>query len=225
MFYSQAGIHHLIGGPIPTWLVTTSIVMSIGMVFPVVAVAVNHHFTMKGRFSALKHSPTLRFIVAGAMMYTLVSLQGATESLRSVSRVVHFTHYTIAHAHFGVYGFASFIAFGSTYFLLPRVIEREWPYPALIKWHFWLAIGGFAVYFVGLTIGGVLQGLAMLDAARPFLDSVRVTIPFLWSRTVGGSLMVLAHFVFAFHALVMIRRGGPVRDTAAWAPALEGAAP
>ena len=53
MFYSQAGIHHLIGGPIPTWLVTTSIVMSIGMVFPVVAVAVNHHFTMRGRFSAL----------------------------------------------------------------------------------------------------------------------------------------------------------------------------
>jgi cytochrome c oxidase cbb3-type subunit 1 len=180
---------------------------------------------MKGRFSALKHSPTLRFMVAGAMMYTLVSLQGATESLRTVSRVVHFTHYTIAHAHFGVYGFASFIAFGSTYFLLPRLIEREWPYPVLIRWHFWLAIGGFAVYFVSLSIGGVLQGLAMLDATRPFIDSVRVTIPFLWGRTAGGALMVLAHFVFAFHVLVMIRGRGPARETAAWAQELVGASP
>ncbi len=224
MFYSQAGIHHLIGGPIPTWLVTTSIVMSIGMVFPVVAVAVNHHFTMKGRFAALEYSPTLRFVVAGAMMYTLVSLQGSLESLRSVSRVVHFTHYTVAHAHFGVYGFASFIAFGSIYFLLPRLIEREWPYPGLIKWHFWLAIAGFAVYFSSLTVGGVLQGLAMLDPGRPFLDSVRVTVPFLWGRSAGGSLMVASHLVFAFHLGMMVRRRGPVRQAAAWAPAPEATA-
>jgi cytochrome c oxidase cbb3-type subunit 1 len=225
MFYSQAGIHHLIGGPIPTWLVTTSIVMSIGMVFPVVAVAVNHHYTMKGRFSALKHSPTLRFIVSGAMMYTLVSLQGSMEALRSVSRVVHFTHYTVAHAHFGVYGFASFIAFGSVYFLLPRLIEREWPYPALIKWHFWLAIGGFAVYFFSLSVGGVLQGLAMLDAKRPFLDSLNVTIPFLWGRTAGGALMVVAHFVFAFHVFAMIGWRGPARESVAWARPLEATTP
>ena len=188
------------------------------MIFPVVAVAVNHHFTMRGRFSALKHSPTLRFMVAGAMMYTAVSLQGSMESLRSVSRVVHFTQYTIAHAHFGVYGFASFIAFGSVYFLLPRLIEREWPYPALIKWHFWLAIGGFAVYFIALTVGGVLQGLAMLDATRPFIDSVRVTMPFLWARTAGGALMVVAHCVFAFHVFAMIGGRGPAHAAAAWAP-------
>ena len=225
MFYSQAGIHHLIGGPIPTWLVTTSVVMSVGMVFPVIAVAVNHHYTMKGRFSALKSSPTLRFMVSGAMMYTLVSLQGCTESLRSVSHIVHFTHYTVAHAHFGVYGFASFIAFGSVYFLLPRLIEREWPYPNLIKWHFWLAIGGFAVYFVTLSIGGVLQGLAMLDATRPFIESVRVTIPFLWGRTLGGATMVVAHFVFAFHVFMMIRRRGPAREVSPWAQAITSVTP
>ena len=92
-----------------------------------------------------------------------MSLQGSLSSLRSVSHVVHFTQYTIAHAHLGVYGFASFIAFGSTYFLLPRLIEREWPYPALIKWHFWLALSGFAVYFTSLTVGGVLPSLRSHD--------------------------------------------------------------
>lgn len=39
MFYSQAGIHHLIGGPVPEWIVTVSVVQSVMMVVPVIAVA------------------------------------------------------------------------------------------------------------------------------------------------------------------------------------------
>ncbi len=34
LFYSQVGLHHLIGGPIPTWAVTISIVHSVMMVIP-----------------------------------------------------------------------------------------------------------------------------------------------------------------------------------------------
>ena len=42
-FYSQVGGHHLIGGPVPSWLITISIVQSMMMVIPVFAVAVNQH--------------------------------------------------------------------------------------------------------------------------------------------------------------------------------------
>ena len=62
------------------------------MVIPVLAVAVNHHMTMVGRFGALRYSPTLRFVVLGAIAYTAVSLQGSFTSLREVNRVTHFTH-------------------------------------------------------------------------------------------------------------------------------------
>src|SRR5216683_1722717 len=89
-FYGQVGGHHLIGGPVPTWLITLSIVQSIMMVVPVFAVAVNQHMTVVGHFRALRYSPTLRFIVLGAMMYTLVSLQGSIEALRSVNTITHF---------------------------------------------------------------------------------------------------------------------------------------
>ena len=84
----------------------------------------------------------------------------------------------------------------------------EWPYPKLISWHFWLVLLGFAVYAIGLSIGGWLQGLYMLDAARPFMDSVNVTIPYLQSRTVGGGLMTIGHLVFAFHFVAMALRYG-----------------
>src|SRR3546814_3169897 len=40
LFYSQVGIHHLIGGPVPTWVVTLSIVHSVMMFIPVIAVAI-----------------------------------------------------------------------------------------------------------------------------------------------------------------------------------------
>jgi cytochrome c oxidase cbb3-type subunit 1 len=203
-FYSQVGGHHLIGGPVPTWLITLSIVQSMMMIVPVFAVAVNQHMTVVGHFRALRYSPTLRFIVLGAMMYTLASVQGSIEALRSVNTITHFTHFTVAHAHLGLYGFFAMVMFGSIYFIMPRVLDREWPSAALISLHFWLVVGGFAIYFIGLSTGGWLQGLAMLDAKQPFMVSVAVTLPFLEARSLGGGLMTLGHLVFGTHFFLMM---------------------
>ena len=214
-FYSQVGGHHLIGGPVPSWLITISIVQSVMMVIPVFAVAVNQHMTVLGNFRALAYSPTLRFIVLGAMMYTAASVQGSLEALRSVNTITHFTHYTVAHAHLGLYGFFSMVMFGSIYFIMPRVMNWEWPYPKLISLHFWLVLVGFAVYFIWLSIGGWLQGLAMLDEKTTFMQSVALTLPYLEARSIGGALMTLGHLVFAAHFFAMGWKFGPRRLGAA----------
>ncbi len=215
-FYSQVGGHHLIGGPVPTWLITLSIVQSMMMVVPVFAVAVNQHMTVLGHFRALRYSPTLRFIVLGAMMYTLASVQGSIEALRSVNTITHFTHFTIAHAHLGLYGFFAMVMFGSIYFVMPRIVGREWPYGAMISLHFWLVVAGFSIYFVSLTVGGWLQGLAMLDAKQPFMASVALTLPYLEARSIGGGLMTAGHLIFGAHFVLMIfmrkaTESGPTR--------------
>jgi cytochrome c oxidase cbb3-type subunit 1 len=182
------------------------------MLIPVLAVGVNQHMTVAGRFATLRYSPTLRFVVLGAALYTLVSLQGSLEAVPFFNRLVHFTQYKVAHAHLGLYGFYSMIMFGSIYFVMPRVLEREWPYPKLIALHFWLAVTGFAIYFVFLSIGGVLQGIAMLDATRPFMDSVNVLTPYLKARTFGGVLMTAGHLVFAWHFFAMVLDRGTIRS-------------
>jgi cytochrome c oxidase cbb3-type subunit 1 len=210
-FYSQVGGHHLIGGPVPSWLITISIVQSMMMVVPVFAVAINQHLTVAGNFRALLYSPTLRFIVLGAMFYTASSVQGSLQALRSVNTVTHFTHYTVAHAHLGLYGFFSMVMFGSIYFIMPRVMKWEWPYPWMISAHFWLVLGGFGVYFIGLSFGGWYQGLAMLNKDLPFMDSVTLTIPYLQARSVGGALMTLGHLVFAAHFFMIALKFGPKR--------------
>lgn len=190
-FYGQVGGHHLIGGPVPGWMITLSIVQSMMMLVPVLAFSVNMHLTMKGNFKTLIYSPTLRFILLGGIMYTASSAQGSFEALRSINTVVHFTHFTVAHAHLGLYAFFSMVMFGAIYFVMPRVMSWEWPYPKLISLHFWLVVIGFGIYFIGLSIGGWLQGVAMLDASVPFMESVRLTIPYLESRSIGGGLMTL----------------------------------
>jgi cytochrome c oxidase cbb3-type subunit 1 len=214
-FYGQVGGHHLIGGPVPGWLTTLSIVQSVMMVIPVIAFGINMGATLKGRMHLARYSPTLRFMMFGGLMYLASSLQGSFEALRSVNQVVHFTHHTVGHAHLGAYGFVTMVLFGAIYFMMPRVLNWEWPYPKLIALQFWLAAIGITIYFVGLSIGGYLQGVAMLDVKRPFMDSVSLMAPYLLSRTVGGSLMVLSHLVFVGHFLVMALRFGPTRTGAA----------
>lgn len=216
LFYNWNGLHHLVGGPIPTWMITVSIVASVMMVVPVMAVAVNHHLTTVNHFRMLKYSPTLRFVVFGSMSYTAVSFQGSLESIRSFQEVAHFTHYTIGHAHLGVYGFLTMILFGAMYYIMPRLAKWEWPYPKLIKAHFWSTAIGIAVYVVTLSVGGWIQGVQLNDASTPFMDVVRATKPWLWGRTIGGTLMMVGHFIFAYQFFMIIKRAGPRR----FAPAL-----
>jgi cytochrome c oxidase cbb3-type subunit 1 len=216
LFYNWNGLHHLVGGPLPTWAISISIVASLLMFIPVLAVAVNHHLTAFKHLTIVRFSPTLRFVVFGAMSYTAVSFQGSLEATRTMSEVVHFTHYTVGHAHLGMYAFVSMVMFGAIYYIMPRIAKWEWPFPNLIKLHFWLSAVGVAVYFVSLTIGGWLQGEAMNTPAAPFIDSVSLTIPYLWARSIGGLMMTLGHILFAYHFGLVVYRAGPRRFAPAW---------
>lgn len=217
-FYAWNGMHHLIGGPYPAWLISMSVVASIMMLVPVITVAVNHHLTMVGHFSALRWSPTLRFVVFGAMSYTVVSLQGVVTAIRSVNRVVHFTHYTIAHAHLGMYAFATMVMFGAIYYMIPRVMGREWPSAGLIRIHFWGSAVGVLFYWAALTVGGIEQGVNLQNADVPFLEIVAKTMPYLRMRTWAGVLMTIGHLAFAI-SLIRVLLG---KTRAAGEPTLLG---
>jgi cytochrome c oxidase cbb3-type subunit I len=123
-------------------------------------------------------------------------------ALRSVSEVTHFTHSTIAHAHQGMYAFFTMVMFGSIYYILPRITQIEWPSARLIRWHFWATAIGIMLYVVPLTIGGTLEGMAMVNPDVPFLDPgkrsvVTLTLPYLKIRSFSGMLIFLGHIAFA----------------------------
>ncbi|PWU07130.1 MAG: hypothetical protein C5B43_00780 [Verrucomicrobia bacterium] len=213
LFYNWAGVHHLIGGPIPVWLISSGIVASVMMVIPVVVTAINHHLTVVGFFGHVWRSPTLRFVVFGAMSYTLASFIGSAMALREVNLVTHFTHFTVGHAHHGLYAFFTMIMFGSIYYIMPRMLKREWPSALLISLHFWFVGIGITIYVLALSIGGWIQGLQMNNSHIIFIDTMKNTIPYLISRSVGGSMMALGHLFFFIHFVWMFKSkrttGGP----------------
>lgn len=237
LFYSWAGAHHLIGGPVPAWVQTASIVASVMMFVPVVTVAINHHMTMRRHFALLRWSPTLRFAVFGAMAYTVVSVQGSLMAVRWYNEPTHFTHHTIGHAHLGMYGFFTMVMFGSLYYIVPRLTGREWAGKGLIRVHFWCAAAGIILMFVALSAGGAIQGLELNQADKPlrtyvaehglfpglvewtrnfqarsgavsFQDVMEGTSPWLHARSVSGVLLTVAHLAFAWLLLANLRGKG-----------------
>ncbi|HKZ53579.1 MAG TPA: cbb3-type cytochrome c oxidase subunit I, partial [Candidatus Acidoferrales bacterium] len=93
---------------------------------------------------------------------------------------------------------------GGIYGLLPRLTHRE-PSLMLVGAHFWLSLIGVLIYGASLTISGTQQGMVWLDN-RPFIESVIVQAPYWLWRSVGGTLMVLGHVIFAYNLYLMRRR-------------------
>ena len=50
-----------------------------------------------------------------------------------------------------------------------------------------------------VSVGGWLQVLTMLDATRPFMESVTLTMPYLQARSVGGIMMTAGHIRVSSH--------------------------
>ena len=75
---------------------------------------------------------------------------------------------------------------------------------------------GIALYVIAMCTGGWIQGTMMNDPSLPFIASVNATKPYLWARSVGGTMMLIGHLVFAYQFVLIIYRSGPARYVPAW---------
>ena len=196
-FYTMIGTHHFVFSALPWWLQTTAIVSSAGMMIPVAAGAINYLMTFKGDFKKVGTSYTLPFYLVGIVFYFTGSYQGTAEAFRYTNQLWHFTDFTIAHSHITMYGIISFILFASIYAIVPRLTGKE-PPKLTVGAHFWLSFIGLLFYTVPLMIGGTLKGLMWMQQ-KPFIDSVIMMAPYWLWRAIGGSMMWLAHIIFAYN--------------------------
>lgn len=218
LFYNWAGMHHLIGGPIPLWVISAGTVASIMMVIPVIVTAINHHMTVVGLHREGWASPTIRFVVFGAINYTMVSLAGSAMALRSVNEITHFTQFTVGHAHHGLYAFFTMVMFGAIYYMMPRLLVREWPSAMLIRIHWWGTAGGITLMLIALHIAGWEQGLMLNEttddggvevATHSFAAVVNMMKPYLVARSVSGLLILIGHIAFAISFFWMLFSRSP----------------
>lgn len=210
LFYTVIGTHHFVFSAIPWWLQTVSIVGSAGMIIPVVAGSINFIMTFKGQWRKVANSYTLPFFLVAVIYYLIVSMQGTAQAFRFTNLLWHFTDFTVGHSHFGFYGIITFAIWGGVYAIVPRLTGKE-PPQHLVGAHFWLAFVGLLLYAVPLSIGGTLKGLMWMEQ-QPFINSVVVMFDYWVWRAIGGSLMFLSHFFFAYNFYKMVRKEIEVID-------------
>jgi cytochrome c oxidase cbb3-type subunit 1 len=202
LFYTLIGTHHFIFSSIPWSLQTVAIIGSVGMIIPVVAGTTNFIMTFKGSWHKLSGSYTLPFILVGVIFYFTGSMQGTAEAFRTTNLYWHFTDFTVAHSHLTMYGIIAFFLWGFIYAIIPRMTRQE-PPQVTVGIHFWLALIGLMFYSVPLMLGGTLKGIMWMDGL-PFIDSVVMMAPYWLWRAIGGTLMWISHFVFAYNVYKLI---------------------
>lgn len=197
IFYTLIGTHHFVFSSIPWWLQTVAIFGSIGMIIPVAAGAANFLLTFRGSFHKVGSSYTLPFFLVGIVFYFTGSFQGTAEAFRTTNEIWHFTDFTVAHSHLTMYGIIAFFLWAGIYSIGPRIKGQEAP-QATVGAHFWMALIGLFFYSIPLMIGGTQRGLAW-QSDSPFIDSVILMAPFWLWRAIGGTLMWLSHWIFAYN--------------------------
>ena len=199
-FYTAVGTHHILQSPVPEWLKTVAVITSMGMQIPVLAFTINIFMTMRGSWRALYYSIPLRFAVTGAAFYMLVSFQGSTQALRSFNAFIHFTNWSVAHAHLALLGFVAFSLFGVVYYIFPRICGCGM-YSERLAWvHWWLTMVGFLGFFSVLTAAGLTQAGAYAQGIPTVM--VLPAVRDMWiGRAASGSIIIVAQYIFAYNML------------------------
>ena len=104
----------------------------------------------------------------------------------------------------GLYAFFTMVMFGSMYYIVPRLVGREWRYASLIKLHFWASAYGIGLMVLLLLVGGFVQGLSLNDPTLAFSETTQSILPYLRGRTLVLDPVDVSHFVFAFHFGLML---------------------
>ncbi|MEM9478992.1 MAG: cbb3-type cytochrome c oxidase subunit I [Verrucomicrobiota bacterium] len=204
IFGGWAGMHKLVGGPLPSWMPGVGGAATLFMLMPVIAVAINHHMTTRGQHNAMSYSPTMRFTAIGAISYTLLNVVAALYCVFPIAEITQLTLASIGFQMLGIYAFFSMTMFGAIYFIVPRVTQTEWRSAKRINQHFWFSAYG-TVMLVGLMIvGGLSQSAENNNLDVPnYSGVVNVGMFYVRGLAVTFLLLLYANANFFFHLVSM----------------------
>jgi cytochrome c oxidase cbb3-type subunit 1 len=134
-------------------------------------------------------------------------------AFHSVREILHFTTAVSAHQQQLIYAFFSMVMFGGLYFIVPRLLGREWPSVDLIYLHFWGSAIGILVIVFALFVGGWISGLQMNNPEVPFVEISGSLIIWLKVNSIGIICLAVGHIAFATNFFWMLLAGRLVSST------------
>lgn len=196
--YPLNGTHHYVYSAIPMDTQRAAIAASLILGLDVILVVFNQLMSVRHNAWRLRGDVALRYVFVGVIFYLVVSIQGATQALMPMQRVIHFTDWVIGHSHLAMLGFASFISIGGLLYAWRRTPGVRY-HDGLANAAFWLIFGGLMLMFADLTVAGLIQG-SLWREPTAWMASVRASMPYWWVR-VASAIPLLAGFICLIAAL------------------------
>ena len=150
----------------------------------------------------------MRFTVFGLYGFFFSGILATLLALPKFHGALQFSDVFAGASLLSLYGFVSMTFFGAIYYIVPRLINAEWPCVTLIRCHFWLVLTGLVLALSALFLGGLLQGFAQFDVASTFRSSIEFVSPFRFLSAIASVLFLLGHLSFAFLFVLMLLKTG-----------------
>ncbi|MFT5448005.1 MAG: cytochrome c oxidase cbb3-type subunit 1 [Gammaproteobacteria bacterium] len=178
---------------------------------------INGIMTLSGAWDKLRTDPVLRFLIVSISFYGMSTFEGPMMAIKTAKALSHYTDWAIGHVHSGALGWVAFVTFGSMYYLIPRLFNRELYSLKLVEVHFWGCTIGIVLYITAMWVTGIMQGL-MWRAVNTggtltcsFVESVQAMHPFYMIRFFGGALFLLGTLVMAYNLWKTVAGAQPAR--------------
>jgi cytochrome c oxidase cbb3-type subunit 1 len=173
---------------------------------PAIAFVSNILLTMQGKWNMFVENLEVRFTVTGALLAIPLNMQGGFQQTRAINWYIHGTGWIVAHAHLALLGFSTFMEVAAVYLGLQTILKRKLYSITLGNFHFWALLIGFTIYWVSMTIAGLIQGAGKIYEV-PYIDVVIAEHPYMIARWLGGSLVFLGNCVWLFNMWMTARVG------------------
>ena len=212
LFAPWSGLVSLLGGPVPAWMLSTSVLGNAMLVAPLTAVIMVLTATRNQKAQAAE-PVALRFIKFGAWSYVIVLAGSIVLGIPIIARVTRGTWIEPARNLFALYGFVAMLAFGALYYVVPRFARVNWPSPKLVNVHFWCSTIGAGLICAALTIGGTLQGFKANIGVADFVSLGKMSAPFLGMTSMAFIILIIGQGAFLTNLLKLLHVWGePARQ-------------
>lgn len=204
-----AGMQKVTGAPLPVFLPYLGAAATAMLFIPACAATVNNLRVILADRELLALSPSLRFTLVGLLSLLVLAICGVWLNMPdSTLKASQFSLAGYSMDILGMYGFFTFVVFGASYFMVPRLTRREWLSRRLIRWHFLLSVYGILTFAVIALVGGYLHGVDQENWQLPWLTAAQTGVAYAVAVTFAWCMLLISNTFFFVHLTLMWLRLG-----------------
>lgn len=192
IFGAAGGFQNRAG--LPSWMTSLSSVAVVILIIPALAMALNWHKTVDGRYSLFTQNQTLAFVRLAAFSFIAWTILTGISALPVPGEWLSFSLFFSGLEALFLYGFFTMAIFGAWYYIIPKLIGAEWSGHPAGKLHYLGSVVGAFGLAASLLLGGLVHAKGLANPSVPFIGTVRSSLPFIGMSTLAILVFLAAQF-------------------------------